>query len=218
MILSLTAHSVAEVVLPLAIQNEADDQTEDLHLQKRLCMINDAGILHHIECISLIGPLIVKHLLGDISYHVLLQPFSWIIFIITPVDFRLLFKFIKFIKFLLIKNDFELNTLARNDSLIVDEVLFDLYVAFSFELLYLLLDLLSNFVDQISHIDLFKLAGVIHADAHKAGLDHSKEHGSNHKAINHDLDQHHFEDLATKLLKIFDGAVFLVDRGIWDFV
>ena len=40
---------VSEVVRPLVVQDVAKDQCDDLHLEDRLRVVDDGGVLHHVQ-------------------------------------------------------------------------------------------------------------------------------------------------------------------------
>lgn len=60
---------VSEIHCPDLVKNINQNQARNLHLQNRLCVINDTRVLHQVKRVGLLFPLFIKVGLDYVSYQ-----------------------------------------------------------------------------------------------------------------------------------------------------
>lgn len=84
-VLSHNSIRIEKLNLSLALlEIEADDEAKELHLQERFRMIDDAGILHHVQLVDLTEPLLIKEVLVDTTDEPAFKPFLDVLLFTKP--------------------------------------------------------------------------------------------------------------------------------------
>lgn len=65
---------VRPVQHPVVLNDEGEDEDGDLHLYEHFLVVDDAEVLHHVQRVELLEPLLVKLLLCDVANDASLDP------------------------------------------------------------------------------------------------------------------------------------------------
>ena len=134
-------------------------------------MVNNTGVLHEIQTVSLFLPLFIKVSLNNISNQTSLDPRRRIV--LVDIDILILDHFIVFF----IELNFLSNSLNPDHSLFVHiEVLGVLHT--------LGIDLGDDLLDDVIHSEGLELLGVVNTHLHEAGLGHGDDHSYEQKGEN----------------------------------
>ena len=144
-------------------------------------MIDNAGVLHVVQSIRLILPLVVELLLVDLADHAPADPGLGIIFL----DWLLLFDFLVVIG---VQTDLDRHVLHLDDALGVDVELLGV--------LHVQRDRVSDVLREDPHVDWLELSTSIHSHLRESGLEHKEDHGQEERREDKQLNEQPLEGAA----------------------
>lgn len=212
LLLNIQKHLVVE---------ERRNQEQDLELDDGLHVVDDVGILHHIQGIDLVIPLLIKLRLRNVTDDAILQKVrrfirvQHLIIIIVVIRQSIVY----FVKPFLIQFDYDIGTLADiNAPPLIQKILHLVLILliclifsekvpnFHWTIVYVevqwldVAEPLQQLVDHECHVRLVELYRLVDADLREARLYHQYDQGRDEAGPRHELDEEPFRRQSKVLL------------------
>ena len=172
--------------LPVEINNS--HQAKQLHFNDRFYMLNYIFILHHVQLVNFIIPLIIKFYFTYIPRNnsfLKLQCFFNFEYVFILAFQELSFEYQ--IKEFFIHLDFnKLTSKSFNPSGFPNITCFAFFF-FHIDLIIVYFDVINNIIDHDAHSMRFKLRNIIETDLLESGFDYKYEHSNTIHEVNYNL-------------------------------